>query len=146
MRPIILILSFIISFIPLSSFAAVYKWTDSAGNVHYSQKKPTNAKVERIKIAPPPEASTSSYKKPSLDKKDATSGKNDGQAANDKNKKKAAKKNDSGCKTAKANLQTLQTSPRVKQKDKDGNVAYMNDEQKKQQIKQEKEYIAKNCK
>ena len=145
-----IILSLFISLIPISSYAAVYKWTDDDGNVHYSQTKPTNAQSKRMKMAPPPQQDQSTYKRPSLGKKDGADNQDNeqtsGDSGNQSDKKKSANKQDPGCKSARSTLKTLLSSGRVRQRDKDGNLSYMSDEQKNQRIKHEQDFIAKNCK
>jgi len=147
MRWNILILSFTLSLTPLALSAAVYKWTDESGNTHYSQSRPADAKSKRMNIAPPPREDFSTYKKPSLNKKEGADDQSNKTAANDGPAgKKKSKGNDPGCKAAKSNLKKLLSSGRSRTKDKDGNVSYMSDEQKQQRLKQERDFIAKNCK
>ncbi len=150
MRWNILILSIAISLVPIFSYAAVYKWIDENGDIHYSQSRPTNAQSKRMKIAPPPKEGKSTYKRPSLGKKDATDKKNGEQNPDENNqqadRKKSSNKQDPGCKTAKLALKTLLSHGRIRQKDSDGNVSYIPDDQKQQRIKQEKDFIKQNCK
>ena len=149
MRWNILILSLFIILTSTSTYAAVYKWTDKDGNTHYSQKKPTDAQVERMKIAPPPRKDASTYKKPSLGKKDGSDKQSSEQADNESSpteKKKLAEKQDSDCKAAKSTLKTLLSRGRVRLQDKEGNISYMSDEQKQQRIKREQDFVNKSCK
>lgn len=134
---------------PFISSAAIYKWVDEEGNVNYSQEKPKETKSERMKVDTAPSIDRSTYKKPSTKTKEQTTEKTSPDtkdAEKDKKKGKSAKNNDSGCKAAKANLNTMRNSGRVRQKDKDGNVSYMSDEQKQARMKQEMDYIKNNCK
>jgi len=149
MRWNILMLSFSISFTPISLYAAVYKWTDNDGNIHYSQERPGHIQSKRMKIAPPPQ-DISTYKKPSLRKKEAADNQNNGKNSDKNNRqadhKRSTNKQDTGCKAAKLTLKKLLSSGRVRKKDKNGNLSYMSDKQKQQRIKQEKDFITQNCK
>jgi hypothetical protein len=145
-----IILSLSISLTPITSYSAVYKWTDDQGNMHYTQEKPPATKAKRMKIAPPPKQSGSTYKRPSLKKKEAANNQNTEQSSDKNNKQTEEKVNAkdmaASCKSARSALKTLQSSGRTRLKDKDGNISYMTDEQKQKRVKQERDSIAKNCK
>jgi glutaredoxin len=44
------ILVLLISFFSMAVNAEIYKWTDSAGKIHFSDQKPDNAKTEKVKV------------------------------------------------------------------------------------------------
>lgn len=141
---------FLIFFVlfPILSQAAIYKWVDEEGKVHYSQQKPVNTKTEKIKVNSRPPTPSSSYKKPTLKNKE------DQKAENNKTQQggKAAKKPQVSaqekaklCKQAQTNLQALLSRGRVRQRDTEGNVSYMTEEEKQQRIRREQDRVKKNC-
>lgn len=136
--------------LPLVTQAAIYKWVDKDGEVHYSQQKPQNTKTEKIKVKTRAPEKSSTYSKPSLKQKEDEKQTSDKSTQNktDTNKKpkKSAKERADLCKQSQANLQALTSRGRVRQKDEDGNVTYMSEDQKQQRIKREQDRVKQNCK
>ena len=124
--------------------AAIYKWVDDDGKVHYSETRPPQQPAEKMHVPSRTPENTSTYKRPSLktDKEAATADQNDSQQA-DQGMPKEEKARI--CARAKQALETLNSRGRVRQKDKDGNISYMSEEQKQQRIASEKDKISKYC-
>lgn len=116
--------------------AGLYKWVDSEGNVHYSQKRPRDKQYKRIKApAPATEASQPLYKSTKLNNK--TSITVDNEVA--KNEKIRA----TNCANAKQNLSGYQLSRRIR--DKEGNVKIVDDKERARQIDMAKKAINQFC-
>jgi len=115
--------------------AGLYKWVDSEGNVHYSQKRPRDKQYKRLKEpAPAPENSKSPYS-----------------SANKSNEKDAAatetaknqKLRDLNCARAKKHLSTYQVYRRIR--DKDGTVRNIGDEERAREIQKAQQSISDFC-
>jgi hypothetical protein len=129
-------------------YAAIYKWVDEDGKVHYSETRPAEHQSKKMHVPMRTPENTSTYKRPSL-KTDKDAEAKDGAAGEDT--KQAA---DSGmsseekakiCDRARAVLQTLTAGDRVRQKDQEGNITYMTEEEKQKRITSEKGKISKYC-
>lgn len=141
---------------PISVAANIYKWVDDQGNVHYTQKKPSNAEAEKLKVPSRAPVDTSTYSRPTLKKGDAAN--NSKQAAeknqqageqdNEKKPETAAEKKRrmAACEQARNQLATMESSGRVRSRDKEGNTSYLTPEQKQQRMKKIQDSIAKSCK
>ncbi len=152
MKIIVLILTLLLSN-QLVAEPKIYKWTDANGNVHYTEKKPSNTEVKEIKMrtgkSKPKNTSTASQENESLDSIEIKS--NDQQSFdeyNRKEKERAAKfQQAANCKVAKKNLATLQATVRVRKKDPiTGEYVRMDDAQRIQSIKAAKKLISGVCK
>ncbi len=118
-----------------SASAGLYKWVDSGGNVHYSQKPPRDQQFERLKpAAAAPEDSKPLYPSTTLKKSNDTVA-----TETAKNKKIRA----TNCLNAKNNLKSYQLSRRVR--DKDGKVTIVDDKERAQQIEKAKKAISQFC-
>lgn len=147
MRNLILMQSLILFLFPVLAGAAIYKWTDADGKVHYSQQKPASTESKRMHVDMHPPTDTSSYKKPSL-KKDKGDKKPADQAKGNDQKKPpelTAEQRKQRCERAQKVMQTLTSRGRVRERDKDGNIRYMTDEEKNNSIKQQQKNIEKYC-
>ncbi len=129
-----------------SATAAVYKWVDDKGNVHYSEQRPLDNSAEKLRIDKAPPPSSSSYKKPSLKTKEDDKNKSDETktADNDNNGMSAKEKQDQ-CDQARKDLALMESTGRLRVKDKDGNVSYMSEEDKAARIKRNQDRIKQYC-
>lgn len=119
-----------------SASAGLYKWVDDEGNVHYSQKRPQDQKYKRLKPpSPTPEDTKPLYQ--STSNKTKTSDVVATETA--KNEKIRA----DNCAAAKKNLNSYTLYRRIK--DKDGNVSYVDDKVRAQNIEKAKNAIAEFC-
>ena len=119
-----------------SASAGLYKWVDSEGNVHYSQKRPRDQEYTRLKA--PAEAPENS--KPLYQSTKITTTSND-TIANEK--AKTEKLREINCKNAKENLNKYTLYRRFR--DKDGNVTVVDDKERARQITISKEAINDFC-
>lgn len=126
----------IMMIIATSASAGLYKWVDSEGNVHYSQKPPRGQQFKRLKApAPAPENSKPLFKST---KQKSKSG-NVTAAETAKNKKVRA----DNCAKAKKNLNNYQLHRRIR--DKNGNVTILDDTERAKQIESAKQAINDYC-
>ena len=139
---------FILSLITVSlgtATAAVYKWVDDKGNVHYSEQKPTQSSAEKVRIDKAPPPSSSSYKKPSLKTKEDENNKDESNTKANSNSAEIAKEKQKLCAEARKDLELMQSTGRLRVKDKDGNITYMPEEDKAARIKRNQDRIKEYC-
>ncbi len=139
-----LISTALLCLVPLHMAAATaYKWIDENGETHYSQSPPTATKAEVIKTptspadAPAPEqkpANTAAQKP--VDTK---------QPLDNKAKAEDAAVRAENCASASKDLETLQNSPRVTVKNKDGLYHRLNDEERKARIEETQKRVDEFC-
>ena len=128
------------------SIAASYKWTDSKGNVHYSQHPPQGKSYEKIKIPKHRPANAPAANPSPASSSDAgPSERNDKGADKVLREEKAShaeirKKN---CESAKHNLEAYSVYRRIK--DPDGMVRVITDKERAEQKKLAEEGIREFC-
>ena len=148
---------FLIALVALSStatYAGVYKWTDEDGKTHYSQSRPeAGITSESLRLhGRKPQDSSKEYAldpdKKETASKEVEPKKDEQQAAEQKNDepKLSAKQSKAACLSARKNLAQMKSSGRVRQKDAKGNISYLSDKQKQDQMKQAQKIIKKFCK
>lgn len=115
--------------------AGLYKWVDSEGGVHYSQKPPKNKSYKTIK-APPPAPQTSKRAEPDEEESDIEKTIKAETAKNQKIR-------DKNCAIGKNNLKTYQTFRRIR--DKDGNVRTVGTKERAEKIESAKQLIRDFC-
>ena len=137
-----------------SAFAAIYKWTDEQGNVHYGQQRPTTATSEKMNVQQHAPENTSTYNRPGS-QKDAKSTDKSGNNAKPANEQKAEKKTETkaekkkrlaACEQARKSLKTMEEVGRIRAKDKDGNTTFLSQQQKEEKMKQSRKMLSKHCK
>lgn len=132
----------------------VYKWTDSRGEIHYTQKPPKSGPYQTINQGGSTTSSTSPYgirvekETSKTDTNTNQSGSsNTGSAdSSDTVKDTLAEGQEmriSNCNNAKKNLQIYTTHKRFK--DKDGNVYRMDDDKRMGLIEESKQQISEFC-
>ena len=154
---------FLLIFLVLASpntFAAVSKWVDDQGQVHYSdQPPPPDAKAERLHAAPDAEAATSTtgatspsepagqktlaereaeLKKAQQAKKEASEKAAQKQAAAD-----ALKAN---CDNAQQNMRALQSGVRMVEIKANGESAYIDDTERQRRLEKAQKDVSNFCK
>ncbi len=148
MRAIILLS--LMTLAPLSASAQkVYKWVDENGQIHYSSKKPQNVDSEtmRLKVPKPkPEEQAATDQTAA----EATTDAADEQAAEAEATKMLAQVDRENyaklCTQAKANLNALNSSPRVQQVDEStGQTRRMNDDERVQALKNALDGVRRYC-
>lgn len=127
----------------------IYKWTDAEGNVHYGSEKPADTPAEKMKVDT------------------GLTGANTGAEALDKLKQEAddeaqkikeegipeqppvpalpMKEVKSRCAAAKQDLATIQSRGQLKERDEQGNISFVGEEERQQRIKQAKKQIKEYC-
>jgi len=135
-------------FAPLLSQAAIYKWTDDQGNIHYTQEKPKTAtSLNKLKVNRHAPLDRSTYKRPGSKTKDEPAeNKTSEKTTDDKKKKKMSPaKKKRLCSSARRNLATLRAKAQIKQRDKKGNIRFITEKEKQMRIKQAQKFVNKNC-
>lgn len=158
MKKFLLILLILTS---MNAFADLKKWTDADGKVHYSdQPPPANVKAKTLRTSPVAAGSLASasgvaaasapaapktiaeaeaeYKKAQLAKKEAAE-----KAAKEQAKADAVK---SQCAAAQQYLLTLESGMRIQVFDTKGERAYMDDNQRQQDLAKARQDVSTYCK
>ena len=143
-----------------NTFAAVKKWVDAQGQVHYSdQPPPAGAKAETLRSASDTEgtAGTNGVTETSAPAAPKTIAEREAelkkaqqakQAAADKaaQKQAAADALKASCANAQQNLRTLQEGLRMVEIDANGERSYLDDTQRQQRIEKAQQDISNLCK
>lgn len=137
-----LLLAVAIASFAMNATAAMYKWTDKQGRVHYTETPPTEGNA--TEVAPPPRinppASSKTNGKNGAD--DAEKGKTAaGEAPLTPEQQEIYQRN---CESAKGNLELYKSARRVKQAD--GEIVVMDDEIRQKKMQETEEQIKKFCK
>ena len=138
-----------------NTFAAINKWVDDQGHVHYSdQPPPSNAKAETLRSTSGSDGNTAAASAPAAPKTIAEreaelkkSQKAKQEAANKALQKQAsedAKK--ASCATSQQNLRTLQQGIRMVEVDANGERSYMDDKQRQERIAKAQQDVSTYCK
>jgi hypothetical protein len=136
----------------LSAYAALNKWVDADGKVHYSDTAPSDVKVKKIKSSSSPDsispASGASAPK-SLAERDAEWKKS--QKAKAEAEQKAAKKTEEdnvkqkNCALARSNLSTLESSQSIVTYNDKGERTFMDDASRTQQLEEARKSVSSFC-
>jgi len=121
--------------------AASYKWTDSNGDVHYSQRPPQGKSYEKIKTPKRRPASSSATNRSSADSID-----NSTKSGDDVLKKERANNTElrkKSCEQSKYNLNVFSNYSRIK--DPDGKVRVITDKERADRTKQAEDGIREFC-
>jgi hypothetical protein len=133
-----------LNFVSLAQ-AAMYKWVDKDGHVHYTQKPPADSNYEKLHIKPQQPSSSSSgttssgptYSTPSANDDSNTS------AVIKQEETQAAEKRQKICEQAKKALETYTVYRRIRQPD--GTVVYLDDNERAKRIQDAKQAIKDFC-
>lgn len=137
-----------------NSFAAISKWVDSDGRVHYSdQAPPSGVQQKTLRSADDTQASrdASGVAAPkTMAEREAELKKNEiaKKAAADKDAQNqaAAAAQKANCANAQQNLSTLQSGIRIMEADTNGQPGYMDDNQRAQRVAKAQNDISTYCK
>lgn len=142
-----------ISFIYLSALliisgtasAAIYKWKDEAGLVHYGSMPPQGANAQKMGVSTAftPAPSKKAAKPDS--KENSTSGEQTAPEAGKKDKYTQEQHN-TLCKNAQKDLATMNKAGRIRVKQDDGSTAVLPDKDRQERIKRMQAMAAKHCK
>ncbi len=136
----------------IHSHAALNKWVDAEGKVHYSDSAPPDVKVKKLRSAEEPDSisSASAVSAPkSLAERDAEWKKSQQSKAEAEQKAAQAKEADSikqkNCEAARSNLATLESSPALVTYNTSGERIYLDDTARAQRIEDARQAIKNNC-
>lgn len=130
----------------IGASAAMYKWVDENGQVHYTQSPPPNG-IRGETIAPPPKVNSESAlkflkeKEEGFDKRLDEKAKLEQKAAEDAAQAGEVQKY---CEQLRSSLQGLETAQRIYTED-GGNRRRMPEEERQARIAEIKEKLAKDC-
>jgi len=124
--------------------AAIYKWTNEQGQVHYGSMPPQGVAAKKMgvstKFTPPP-----APKKKALANK--TSKPAEGKDSDKENKDPYTKEQHTKlCNNAKNDIETLSKGGRLRVKQKDGSSVVMDEETKAKRMKNMQAMMKKHCK
>ena len=146
----------LLTLITNTSSAGIYKWVDEEGNVHYGERRPTNASSEKMDVQKYSPKDLSTYQRPGSNEEDSEKNAEGEQAEDtEKNADEPEKKPESAadkkrrlaaCAQAQSNVTRMKSIGRVRSRDKDGNVTYMSQKDKEAKMKQASSLMTKHCK
>jgi len=123
--------------------AGLYKWTDSQGNVQYSQTPPPSGDYSKLK-APPPAPTAPATTDEQLDKARDTLTPPPPPTGEIEEEKRQAEVDKQNCEAARKNLDIYTRYRRVL--NEQGEMVILSDEERKAKIKESEEMIQKSCK
>lgn len=128
----------------------IYKWVDENGQIHYSSQKPPGQVVETVKVKKGPKVSPPAEGKPTdqADNENAavTEDSEADTLAREQLAKADAENKKKMCEQARRNIDALNASVRVVQKDeKTGENVRMSDEQRVQALKRAQQAVKEYC-
>ena len=124
--------------------AAIYKWKDDAGQVHYGSTPPQGTPAQKMGVsttftpAPSTKAKTS-------DQKTADGNTTSSDKADEKDPY-TQQQHDTLCKNARKDIETMNKSGRLRVKQEDGSTAVMSDADRAKRMKTMQEMVKKHCK
>jgi len=143
------LISFIVACsVAFSVNATVYKWTDSNGEIQYSENPPLNVDSTPLSIQSAPSSSANEeikrYEK--INKQfSAMSEKEQAEKAKAEKAAEEAHLKKINCERAKTHLQSMESQPRIRLENAQGNVTALTTEERDADIKRTKEDIEKYC-
>lgn len=127
--------------------AAMYKWVDEQGQVHYSQSPPLDQQSEKVKAPPPPPASAADEQSKLQQQIDDLEKRQEERAKAAESEQKSAEEAaafKAACERAKSNLQALTSRGQVSLKDGD-EYRVMTEEERQARIARAKRQIEEYC-
>lgn len=126
-----------------------YKWTDSAGVVHYGENPPDPSKAQKVSVSTGVPSDQPATEEDQEKKQAKLMG--DEAAAKEKKEEKVESEENAkivkeNCEIYKQNLSALKNSPRIREKDAKGEYRYLTEEEKAERTKGAETYIQENCK
>jgi Domain of unknown function (DUF4124) len=146
---------YVVTFLLLTSFnayAALNKWVDADGKVHYSDSRPADIKVQTLKSSSTPDATTpasgvsapktlaereAEWKKSQKVKEEAAQ-----KADQEKDVAAVKQKN---CESARGNLASLENSPAIVTYNEKGERTFMDDVSRKQRTEEARKVVSSYC-
>jgi hypothetical protein len=128
----------------------MYKWTDAAGETHYTQVPPPGGiKTEKIQGAPPPADDPDKINEKlqnEVDAMDETLTRQEGEAKEKSLRKEIDEAYEKNCISSRNNLAKLQEGGRKRYLTADGQVIRLSEEERQQRINEAKDQIDEFCK
>jgi hypothetical protein len=142
----------ILSLLSLNIHAAVQKWVDADGNIHYSDTRPdedTETKSVRTFVGKDSAGASPSYTPKTYAEREAEM-KKAKQGKEEEQKKKTqqdavAEAKKSNCAAARENARTLETGARIVTYDDKGESTYLDDDARAQRMEEARKAISANC-
>jgi hypothetical protein len=141
----------VLSLLSLNAHAALNKWVDPDGTVHYSDTVPPEVATQTVRnIAGKGKADApASYSPKSVAEREADMKKSK-QAKDEVSQKQAQKDAEaeakkSACVAARENARTLEDSPRIATYDANGERSFMDDSTRAQRLEDARKAISSNC-
>jgi hypothetical protein len=127
----------------------IYKWTDAEGNVHYGSEKPADAAAEKMKVDTSKTgvdrgADALDDLKQQVDD-EAEKIKEEGIPAQPPVPSLPMKEVKKRCQNAKQDLATIQARGQLRERDANGEISYVTEEDKQRRIKAAKQQIKEYC-
>lgn len=143
-------LAILLFFTCLQSHAALNKWVDADGKVHYSDNPPVEVKVQTLRSAAEPEATTPASAPKTIAEREAERKKN--QLSKEEDNKKAEQEKavalakQKNCESARSNLTVYENSPLIATYDAKGQRAFLDEAAHKKEIDEARKAVSKYCK
>jgi hypothetical protein len=138
--------------ISFNSHAALHKWVDEEGKVHYSDTAaPPSVKSQTLRQSAPAEANSSSTAAAPKSLADLEAEQRRAEKEKSDAAQKAAKEQEQAairkksCDDARNYLSGLENSPRVVTYDAQGERSYLDDNERQQRIEETRKTISNNC-
>jgi len=144
----ICLFGFIIFSLGFPAYAAMYKWIDEDGNVHYTQTKP-DIDVETEIINPQSKADNTELEREISDRKAREKGYEEYQREKEKEQEQLAKQEalrETNCKKSKELLEKVKSMRRFRVKDEEGNPTWADNDQHQATIDRLQGNVKKFCK
>ncbi|MGH8560929.1 MAG: DUF4124 domain-containing protein, partial [Nevskiales bacterium] len=139
-----LFLAMLVLAIPAFASAELYKWVDADGQIHYSERAPSEGPYETVRPAPPPADPAASVESPGTKTEEKD---NWMEQEIEKRKVAAAEKEarDAHCRQAKARLAGLKQVGRIFTTDESGNRHYYSDQERDRQFAMAEQIVEQEC-
>ncbi|MBS0287302.1 MAG: DUF4124 domain-containing protein [Proteobacteria bacterium] len=142
-----LILLLVASLLPTLCLATIYQWTDAQGQTQYGQEPPANVEATVVKPKVAPASTTQKAADKTVDK---TAPQTQPKTAEKEPQKpeidpKVVEEMAINCERAKVYLKDIESKPRIRLQDASGNVNFLTDEERNQEIVKTKAAISKFC-
>jgi len=127
---------------PLAVCAKMYKWTDSEGNVHYTQKPPPeNVSGEELKAMP----KTSFGETPPADEPQKAENQTTSPPSDDISQLTPEQLQQRNCEKAKANHEALKNNTRVVITGEDNKLHELSESERQAKLEQAQQFVDKYC-
>ncbi len=140
-----------LTFISLNASAALNKWVDAEGKVHYSDTPPPEATTQTVRNVTGKDQANApaSFSPKSVAEREAEMRKSR-QEKDDASKKKAQQDADAqtrknNCASARENARALEDSPRLVTYDENGERTFLDDSARAQRLEEARKAVSANC-